>query len=109
MQKTTVVITRCAKNAMQSGVANTDTWVLRSAQAGSPHADPLMGWSGGRNTTAQLKLTFASCDEAIAYAQRHGLSYVVQDTTSNDSVLPRTGKSYAQNFATHRRGGVWTH
>ncbi len=109
MQKMTVIIARCTKSAMQSGVAHSNVWTLRSANAGSPHADPLMGWAGGRNTTAQLNLTFNSCNEAVEYAQRNGLAYVVQNTIAPDAVLPRKGKSYANNFAANKRGGVWTH
>jgi hypothetical protein len=36
-----------------------------------------MGWTGGDDTLAQVGLTFQSADEAVAYARRQGLKFVV--------------------------------
>ena len=57
------------KNAMQSGRAGTD-WVLVHTSDAPNKADRLMGWIGGGDTQAQVKLIFASKDEAIAYAEK---------------------------------------
>src|SRR3546814_6742605 len=60
------------KNAMQSGRAGTQRWMLEFAPAEARKADPLMGWAGSGDTRRQLRLGFASRDEALAYApQRH--------------------------------------
>jgi hypothetical protein len=66
--------------------------------------DPLMGWSGGGDTQTQVKLSFATRDEAIAYAERAGIHYDVE--------LPQTRrikpKAYADNFKWGRVEN-WTH
>ena len=54
------------KNAMQSGKARTDEWVLEFEQSEARHADPLMGWTGSGDTQAQVQLTFPSKEEAKA-------------------------------------------
>ncbi|MBV8093967.1 MAG: ETC complex I subunit [Acetobacteraceae bacterium] len=92
------------KNAMQSGRANTQAWILEYDPAAPRQLDPLMGWVGSGDTQSQVKLHFASEQEAIAYAEKQGLRY--------DLELPRARqikpKSYAENF---RYGRIenWTH
>jgi hypothetical protein len=82
------------KNAMQSGKALLGQWILEFAPAEARRADPLMGWSGSGDTQAQVQLTFASQDEAAAYAARHGIAATVHATP------PRRLKiqAYADNF-----------
>ena len=92
------------RNAMQSGRAKTHDWVLEFVSATPKRADALMGWIGGGDTQAQVKLTFASKEEAVAYADRNGLRY--------DLELPRERrvrpKAYADNFK-YGRAENWTH
>jgi hypothetical protein len=82
------------KNAMQSGKARAGEWVLEFESHARKRPDPLMGWSGGADTQAQVSLTFASLEDAKAYADRKGVSYHV--------IPPATRKlrlqSYADNF-----------
>ncbi|MDE2597619.1 MAG: ETC complex I subunit [Sphingomonadales bacterium] len=82
------------KNAMQSGKALTDQWILEFAPAEARRADPLMGWTGSGDTQVQVVLKFASQDEAQAYADRYGIAAQVTATP------PRTLKlqAYADNF-----------
>ena len=68
------------KNAMQSGKAMTDQWLLDFDPAEAKQADPLMGWAGSGDTQAQVTLQFASKDEAQAYADRHGIAAVTHAT-----------------------------
>ena len=56
------------KNALQSGKARTDKWVLEFAPSEAKKADPLTGWAGSGDTQSQVKLTFPSLDAARAYA-----------------------------------------
>ena len=58
------------KNAMQSGRAGTEEWVLDYEMAERRVADPLMGWSGSADTQAQVRLRFPTKDDAVAYATR---------------------------------------
>ena len=53
---------------------------------------------------SQLRLRFASKDEAVAYCERHGIPYQIAEAKTAE----RRGMSYAENFAYTRRGS-WTH
>ena len=44
-----------SKNAMQSGKARTDEWVLEYTPAEQRKADPLMGWAGSGDTQSQVQ------------------------------------------------------
>src|SRR5438552_17734551 len=87
-------IYRPAKSAMQSGRAQTRKWVLEYELATRRDPDPLMGWSSARDTLNEVQLRFDSLEEAVAFADKHGLDYTVIEPQ------PRTPKvkSYADNF-----------
>ena len=87
-------IYRPTKTAMQSGRAKTRKWVLDYEQASKRQPDPLMGWSSARDTLNQVQLRFDTLDEAVAFAQKHGLDYTVIEP--NQRVFKP--KSYAENF-----------
>ncbi|MFM9853888.1 MAG: ETC complex I subunit [Sphingomonadaceae bacterium] len=61
------------KNAMQSGRAGTDKWILEFVPSEAQRADPLMGWTGSGDTQRQLILTFPTLDAAKAYAAHKGI------------------------------------
>ena len=82
------------KNAMQSGKALTDQWILEFAPAEAKVPDPLMGWAGSGDTQTQVVLTFASREEASAYAQRYGIAARVAATPVKRLKL----QAYADNF-----------
>jgi len=90
----TARIYKPARNAMQSGRANTKKWVLRFDPLDAKRPDPLMGWLGSRDTLGQVTLRFDTREEAIAYAKRYGIDFVLE--TPHQSKL--TPKSYADNF-----------
>ena len=60
------------KNAMQSGRARTDRWMLEFEPAEAKRADPLTGWAGSGDTREQVRLGFATAEAAIAYAEKVG-------------------------------------
>jgi hypothetical protein len=95
-----------ARNAMQSGTANSRTWVLEFAPEGGKWLDPLMGWTGSADTNGQVRLRFATKDEAVAYAERHGLPFRVAEPSPRRHLLRQNG--YGDNFAFQRRT-AWTH
>ena len=97
-------IFRPAKTAMQSGKARTQDWVLEFAPASARVSDPLMGWTLTDDTSAQVRLSFESRDEAVAYAQKHGLAFQVTEPTAPRRIL----KAYADNFSADRKQ-PWTH
>ena len=82
------------KNAMQSGRARTDEWVLEFEQSEARKPDPLMGWTGSSDTQAQVVLTFETLAAAKAYADKYGIAARVHATP------PKTLKiqAYADNF-----------
>ena len=92
-----VRIYKPARNAMQSGRANTQKWVLEY-EPSREQIDSLMGWVGAGDTRDQVKLRFDSKEEAVAFAERHHLSYVVQESHQR-RIKP---KNYAANFAYDR-------
>ena len=82
------------KNAMQSGKARSDEWVLEFESARRKRPDPLTGWSGGADPQEQVRLTFPNLEAAKAYADRHGIDYHLVAPTPPRLKL----QSYADNF-----------
>ena len=82
------------KNAMQSGRALTDQWVLEYVPAERKLPDPMTGWAGSGDMNQQLQLKFASRDEAIAYADKNDIAYQVVSTPPRKLKL----QAYADNF-----------
>ncbi len=92
-------IYRPAKTAMQSGRAKTRKWVLEFEPAAAKSIDPLMGWTGSADTREQVHMTFDSKDEAVAFAEKNGLAFRVEEPKTR-RIRP---KNYADNF--RRSGG----
>jgi len=91
---------------MQSGPARTKTWVLEFEPAAAKRPDRLMGWVGSSDMLGdEVRLRFASKDEAVAFADRCGIEYRVQ-AAKDRGIKP---KSYADNFRPDRISGNWTH
>ncbi len=82
------------KNAMQSGRAGTQRWMLEFAPAEARKADPLMGWAGSGDTQRQLRLGFASQEEAVAYAEKNGIDVEITSTPERRLKI----QAYADNF-----------
>ncbi len=100
----TALIFQPAKNAMQSGRANTRHWLLQFEPQDPRCPDPLMGWTSTRDMNGEITLRFDTCEEAERYARAHGLDYEVLMTPPRK----RISKSYADNFRADRRQ-TWTH
>jgi hypothetical protein len=82
------------KNAMQSGRARTQSWVLEFEPAERKRADPLMGWAGSGDTREQVKLSFPTIEAAQAYATREGIAATVVPAPERKLKL----QAYADNF-----------
>ena len=93
-----------SKTAMQSGLANTKAWVVEFEPEEPRTVEPLMGWTSSGDMRQQLRLRFASKEEAVAYCERQGIAYLVSETTA----AARRGMSYSDNFSFKRRD-AWTH
>jgi hypothetical protein len=99
-------IYRPSRSAMQSGYAKTKEWVLEYVPQKDKPIDPLMGWTGSTETSAQVRLSFATRDEAVAYAERRNIPFQVLEAKGRAHVIRNGG--YGENFAPGRRIG-WTH
>jgi hypothetical protein len=93
-----------ARNVMQSGKGKAGRWVLEYPPETPKTIDPLMGWTSSTDMKQQLRLEFSSKEEAVAYAERNGIAYEV-DEPEPARVLK---KSYADNFRFGRKD-LWTH
>ncbi len=82
------------KNAMQSGRAGTQRWILEFAPAEPRRPDPLMGWAGSGDTRRQIRLGFATREAALAYAERNGIEAEVVPTPARTLKI----QAYADNF-----------
>ena len=91
---TTARIYQRPKNAMQSGRARTDGWMLDFAPAEAKQPDPLTGWAGSGDTRDQLRMGFPTQEAAIAYAEREGLAFTVTPAPERKLKL----QAYADNF-----------
>lgn len=90
----TARISQLDRRTTQSGKANAGLWVLEFERQEPQRADPLTGWNGSGDTRTQVRINFKSREDAIAYAERHGLDYHLIPAT------PATLKiqAYADNF-----------
>jgi hypothetical protein len=83
-----------ARNAMQSGRARAEQWVLAFESARPKRPDPLTGWAGGAETQEQVILTFPTLEAAQAYAAKNNIEAHV--------IPPEQAKlklqAYADNF-----------
>ena len=100
----TARIYRPSRTATQSGSANAKFWVLDFEPKEPRQIDPLMGWTGSGDMMRQLRLSFATKEEALAYAEKNGLDYIVEEPK------PEVRKilSYSDNFKPARIE-QWTH
>jgi hypothetical protein len=93
-----------AKTAMQSGQAKTGYWVLDFDPEKPRKIDPLMGYTTSSDMKSQIRLTFETKEEAIAYAEKNGIAYRVQEPKE----AKRRQISYSDNFRYDRKT-PWTH
>ena len=92
------------KTAMQSGEARMSEWVLELEPSSARSIDPLMGWTSSSDMSSEVRLEFATREDAVAYCERNGLAYSVCEPTPRKIVR----KSYADNFK-YGRVVRWTH
>ncbi len=101
---TTARIYKETKSAMQSGMGRAKLWRLEFEQDRPREIEPLMGWTSSGDTRQQVRLWFDSKEEAMAYAEREGIAYRVEEPHE----VKRRTMSYADNFK-FNRVGPWTH
>ena len=68
-------ISEIDRKTTQSGRANSGLWVLEFERGEPQLPDPLTGWNGSGDTNPQVRITFRSKQEAVAYAKRRGIDF----------------------------------
>jgi len=93
-----------SKTSMQSGLGKTKKWVFEYQKQKDLIREPLMGWTGSRDTNEQVKLLFEDIDQAINYAKKNNIEYeVIPEMKKKYS-----SKLYSDNFKFDRKD-KWTH
>ena len=93
-----------AKTATQSGRGKTHSWVLEYTPEAPRSIEPLMGYTSSSDMKQQIRLRFATREEAVAYAERNGIAYRVEN--QNERRVPKI--AYSDNFR-YDRFMPWTH
>lgn len=92
-----------APSAMQSGRGD-GKWVLEFQNPKAREIDPVTGTYRSSDALGQLKLTFDTAADAIAYAKANNIPHrVIQRAAAKP--IPR---SYGENFSYDRKH-PWTH
>lgn len=100
----TARIYRPAKTAMQSGKAKCQDWVLEFEPEKPRSIDPIMGYTSSGDMNSQIRMSFDTREQAVAYASRNGLTYRVIEPKESK----RRRVAYSDNFRFDRRQ-PWTH
>ncbi|KAI1854976.1 hypothetical protein JX265_012331 [Neoarthrinium moseri] len=108
LQARTVRIYQPAKPASQSGNWGSHHWRMDWDVLAKGHRweNPLMGWQSSGDIMQGTHLNFKSKEDAIAFAQKQGYEFFVQEPNTRAF----TPKAYANNFMyspgklKHRRG-----
>ena len=87
-------ISQLDRRTTQSGKANAGLWLLEFERQEAQRHDPLTGWNGSGDTNTQVRMTFRTCDEAVAFADRLGLKRHIVPATPVKMKI----QAYADNF-----------
>lgn len=87
-------IVEADRKTTQSGKAGTGRWTLEFERQQPQRPDPLTGWNGSGDTRTQVRLSFAAKEDAIAYAEKHGMAYHVVPAAPVSLKI----QAYADNF-----------
>jgi hypothetical protein len=82
------------RKTTQSGKAGTGRWLLEFEREQPQRPDPLTGWNGSGDTRPQVRLSFESKEDAIAYAEKQGFAFQVVPAPP----LSLKIQAYADNF-----------
>ena len=89
---------------MQSGEGRSKSWVLEYEPEIARKVDPLMGWTSSGDQKSQIRVKFATREEAVDYAKKQGIAY----TLTEPHARQRKPKAYSDNFRPDR-AKPWTH
>ena len=81
------------RSVMQSGTRNAKNWLLEFDTLNT-EINPLMGWESSRDTMSEVKLEFATKEQAINYAKKNNINYYIDEPQKSKIIK----KSYSDNF-----------
>ncbi len=87
-------ISELDRRTTQSGNANAGSWLLEFERNEQLRPDPLTGWAGSGDTGTQVRINFTTREEAIGYAERHGLAFHLVPSAPVKMKI----QAYADNF-----------
>ena len=82
------------KTTMQSGVANSQNWLLEFVADDSKKIEPIMGWTSSKDMLQEVRIKFPSKEAAIEFASSNKYSYEVIEPKIKKLIK----RSYADNF-----------
>ena len=82
------------RKTTQSGKAAAARWTLEFERSQPQRPDPLTGWNGSGDTRTQVRIGFATAEDAIAYASKHGFDYHLIPAPKTTLKI----QAYADNF-----------
>ena len=74
----TARIYRHSPSVTQSGPGAAKPWRLAFDPEAPRSIEPLMGWTSSGDMKQQIRLSFETREEAVAYAEREGIPYRVE-------------------------------
>lgn len=84
----TAIIYKPARSAMTSAQPRSQ-WRLRFEPRAPRMIEPLMGWTAGQDSLAQVELSFPTAEAAVAYARRQGLRYALHSDRDIEAIVHR--------------------
>jgi hypothetical protein len=87
-------ISELDRKTTQSGRANSGLWLLEFERQEPQRPDPLTGWNGSGDTNTQVRMTFRTKEQAIAYAERNKIPFHLVPATPVSLKI----QAYADNF-----------
>ena len=104
-----VRIYKPSRNPMQSALGKTHQWLLEYELKSKRQPEPLMGWISSDDTLNQVRLTFDTSEEAVAYAQKQGWEYSVAVARDQGIGRGRPVRGTGGDAPDRRRRAVLSH
>ena len=92
--ETKVTIYRPRSSVNTQGSCSGKKWIIKFECDSSKFTYDLMKWTGSKDMSSELKLTFETKEQAIEFANKKKWSYQIQDDYTKKIIK----KNYAENF-----------
>ncbi|AVF05761.1 MULTISPECIES: NADH dehydrogenase ubiquinone Fe-S protein 4 [Devosia] len=96
-------IYKLSRSATTSAKGHSQGWRLVFERRSTPVIEPLMGYTGGGDTLTQVALSFPTLEAALRYAERQGLTFVVQHPAGSQQADKTAGANETAKGARARK------